>query len=58
MTDEYLNFTQERFERFKKAFAACKGDVFTFEHKHFLKDYARNLIKYLSQHFPEEEDGG
>ena len=53
---EYLNFTQERFERFKKAFAACDGDVFTFEHKPFLRDYAKYLIEYLGKYFPSESE--
>jgi len=55
---EYMNFTQERFERFKKTFAACDGDTFTFENKPFLKDYARRLIESLGKHFPEEEGNG
>ena len=54
MTSAILNFTQERFERFKKAFAACEGDTFTFDNKLFLKDYAKHLIEYLSTKFPEE----
>lgn len=56
MADAYLNFTQERFERFKKAFAACDGDVFTFENKPFLKDYAKYLIEYLGKYFPAESE--
>jgi hypothetical protein len=55
---EYVNFTRERFERFKKVFAACDGDVFTFENKPFLKTYAKHLIKYLGKHFSEEESDG
>lgn len=49
----YVNFTKGKFERFKKAFAECDGDVFIFEKKQFLKDYARHLIEYLTPKFPD-----
>ncbi len=52
----YLNFTRERFERFKKAYEAAEGEVFTFENKPFLKDYARHLVNYLSLYFPETDE--
>ena len=54
MEKTYLNFTRERFNRFKEICASCDGDVFTFENKLFLKDYACYLIEYLSTCFPDE----
>ena len=49
----YVNFTKDKFERFKRAYAECDGDVFTFEKKPFLKDYAKHLIEYLTPKFPD-----
>jgi len=51
----YVNFTKDKFERFKKAFAECEGDVFIFDKKQFLKDYAKHLIEYLTPKFPDPE---
>lgn len=51
MANSYMNFTEERFERFKKAYDACKSSVFIFEHKQFLKEYAGHLIDYLGKEF-------
>ena len=58
MANRYMNFTEERFERFKKAYDACEGSVFVFEHKQFLKDYARHLIGYLSEEFDNAKGHG
>ncbi len=36
-------------KRFKKAYPACDGEVFTFDGNEFLKGYAKYLIEYLGQ---------
>ncbi len=36
-------------KRFKKAYQACDGEVFTFDGNEFLKGYAKYLIEYLGQ---------
>ena len=51
MAKNYMNFTEDRFERFKKAYDACESSVFIFEHKQFLKEYAGHLIDYLGKEF-------
>lgn len=46
-----VEFTPEKLERLKKAYAACQSDSFHFDGCEYLKSYAKYLIEYLDLEF-------
>jgi len=52
MTSPNIVFTTENFKKFKQLYAATqKGDVFVFEGREVLHDYAKYVIEYLEPKF-------